>query len=359
MSGRSLSVAVIYNPVELGGDAVVRSVVDGAREAHDAITALGHRASLLRVDEGVRPFVEALERLQPDVVFNLCEGFRESSAGEFGIAALLDLLGIPYTGSGSLALAIALNKPLAKALFVARGIPTPGFAVCESMPEQMPALEFPWMLKLAAEDASLGITADNVVADDAVSRPAAAAALRGVPRAGPRGGVRRRPGVHGARSSTGGRCSSRKSSSTSSRASSAFAPSGTRGRPSTEARGRCSRPDHDDQREEMLRLAVDVAEAIGLRDYARVDFRMDARRPAVRARGESESRHQRRIRLSPGARRGRDSVRAVHRHAARQGRRPQRSRSTHRRGGVAGDQAKAFFRGILVPERLAGLRAAA
>src|SRR5687767_16011418 len=99
MSGRSLSVAVIYNPMELGGDAVVRGVVAGAREAHDAIAALGHRASLVRVDHGVRPFVEALERLQPDVVFNLCEGFRESSAGEFGVAALLDLLGVPYTGS--------------------------------------------------------------------------------------------------------------------------------------------------------------------------------------------------------------------------------------------------------------------
>ena len=60
---RSRSVAVIYNPVELGGQAVVRAVVDGATEAHDAITALGHRATLLRLDEGVRSFVEALDTL--------------------------------------------------------------------------------------------------------------------------------------------------------------------------------------------------------------------------------------------------------------------------------------------------------
>jgi D-alanine-D-alanine ligase len=275
MSGRSLSVAVIYNPVELGGDAVVGSVIEGAREAHDAIVALGHRASLLRVDEGVRPFIEALERLQPDVVFNLCEGFRESSAGEFGIAALLDLLGIPYTGSGSLALAIALNKPLAKALFVARGIPTPRFTVCQTMPTQMPALPFPWMLKLAAEDASLGITAENVVADQASAvrrlqqlfdeyrapvlveefvdgREFTVPLFDGRPLlveeiefdVEPRIVGFRAKWVAGSAEYGGTRP--------------VFAP-------------RIG----DGPRQEMLRLAVDVAEAIGLRDYARVDFRMD------------------------------------------------------------------------------------
>ena len=229
----------------------------------------------LRVDEGVRPFVEALERLQPDVVFNLCEAFGESSAGEFGIAALLDLLGVPYTGSGALALAIALNKPLAKALFVARGIPTPGFTVCESMPEQMPTLEFPWMLKLAAEDASLGITADNVVADHASAvrrlqqlfeeyrapvlveefvdgREFTVPLLDGRPLlveeiefdVEPRIVSFRAKWDAGSAEYAGTRP--------------VFAP----------------RID-DGPREEMLRLAVDAAEVIGLRDYARVDFRMD------------------------------------------------------------------------------------
>ena len=129
----------------------------------DAIEALGHRVSLLRVDEGVRPFVEALDALQPDVVFNLCEGYRESSAGEYCVAGLLELLGIPYTGSGPMALGIALDKPLSKELFVARRIPTPRFAVYRQMPARLQPLTFPLMLKLAAEDASLGITPDNVV----------------------------------------------------------------------------------------------------------------------------------------------------------------------------------------------------
>ena len=275
MSGRSLSVVVIYNPVELGGDTVLQGVDDSVREAHDAIIALGHRASLLRVDEGIRVFVEALERQQPDVVFNLCEGVRESSAGEVGIAAVLDLLEIPYTGSGSLALAIALNKPLAKALFVARGIPTPGFAVCGSMPEQMPPLKFPWMLKLAAEDASLGITADNVVADhdsairrlqelfDEFRAPVlieefvdgrefTVPLLDGRPLLIEEIEFDIEPRIVGFRAKWVEESAEYKGTRP------VFAP----------------RID-DGPREEMLRLAVDVAQTIGLIDYARVDFRMD------------------------------------------------------------------------------------
>ncbi len=247
----SRSVAVIYNPVERGGEAVVRGVIDGATEAHDAIEALGHRVSLLRLDEGVRPFVEALDALRPDVVFNLCEGYRESSAGEYCVAGLLERLGVPYTGSGPMALGIALDKPLSKELFGARQIPTPRFAVYRQMPQSLTPLTFPLILKLAAEDASLGITPDNVVFDDASTlrrlqqlldeyhspvlaeefidgREFTVALFDGQPLL-----VRGTPPV--------------------------FVPIIT-----------------NQQREELMTLAARVWDAIGIRDYARVDFRMDA-----------------------------------------------------------------------------------
>ena len=68
------------------------------------------------------------------MVFNLCEGYRESSAGEYGVAALLELLGLPYTGSGALALGIALNKPLAKEVFIARAFRRRGLPCIERCP---------------------------------------------------------------------------------------------------------------------------------------------------------------------------------------------------------------------------------
>lgn len=274
--GRSRSVAVIYNPVELGGDAVVRGVIEGAREAHDAIETLGHRVSLLRVDEGVRPFVEALDVLRPDVVFNLCEGYRESSAGEYRVAALLELLGIPYTGSGSMALGIALNKPLSKELFIARGIPTPRFAAYRQMPASLPPLMFPLILKLAAEDASLGITLDNVVADEASAlrrlqqlldeyhtpvlveefvdgREFTVPLFDGQPLLVEEIEIHVEPRIVGFRAKWEAGSAEYQGTRP------VFAPVIS-----------------SDQREEMMTLAVRVSDAIGIRDYARVDFRMDA-----------------------------------------------------------------------------------
>ena len=51
------------------------------------------------------------------------------------VPALLDLLGLPYTGSGALALGLALHKDKAKELLVARGVPTPAFRVVERLAE--------------------------------------------------------------------------------------------------------------------------------------------------------------------------------------------------------------------------------
>ena len=267
---------MIYNPVEIGGQTVVRAVVDGATEAHDAIRALGHRVSLLRLDGGVGPFVEALEALQPDVVFNLCEGYRESSAGEYCVAGLLELLGIPYTGSGPMALGMALDKPLSKELFIARRIPTPRFAVYRQMPASLQPLTFPVILKLAAEDASLGITADNVVFDEASSlrrlqqlldeyhapvlaeefidgREFTVALFDGRPLLVEEIEIHVEPRIVGFRAKWEAGSAEYQGTTP------VFVPVIT-----------------NEQREEMMALAARVWDVIGIRDYARVDFRMDA-----------------------------------------------------------------------------------
>ncbi len=270
------TVAVIYNPVEIGGDAVVRGVIESVTEVRDTIAGLGHTVGLIRVDEGVRPFVEAIERLRPDVVFNLCEGFRESSAGEYGIAALLELLDIPFTGAGALALGIALNKPLSKELFVARGIPTPRFDVCRSVPDSLPPLSYPLMLKLAAEDASLGITPANVVADAASAitrlgqlfdefhapvlveefidgREFTVALFDGRPLVVEEIEIDVEPRIVG------------------------FRAKWEAGTPEYDGTRPVFTPDITaDQRDAIAALAVRVWDVIGLRDYGRVDFRMDA-----------------------------------------------------------------------------------
>lgn len=98
-----------------------------------------------------------------DMVFNIAEGksgkFRESH-----IPAVLDCLDIPYTGSGSLPLALALNKALTKKILRAEGIPTPNFQLFESGREKLDAnLKFPMIVKPNREGSAKGIEVSNVV----------------------------------------------------------------------------------------------------------------------------------------------------------------------------------------------------
>lgn len=166
----SLSIAIIYNLAAQWDRTDVNSVVDGVTSIQGTLETLGHRVTLIRVSDGILPFVHKLEATHPDLIFNLCEGFGEQSSGEYCVAGLLELLGIPFTGSGPFALALALDKPTAKQLFTAAGILTPAFSVCREGSPLPADLSYPIMLKLAGEDASVGITTENVVYDDASCR---------------------------------------------------------------------------------------------------------------------------------------------------------------------------------------------
>lgn len=125
-------------------------------------------------------FVAELERRRPALVVNLCESVNADSRGEPMIPCLLEVMGLAYTGSGSLALGLALHKDRAKELLRARGIATPGFVVVARMEELAGvALPFPVIVKPVREDASVGIDFDSVVHDrDGLAR-AVGAVLHG------------------------------------------------------------------------------------------------------------------------------------------------------------------------------------
>jgi D-alanine-D-alanine ligase len=82
------------------------------------------------------------------------------------VPAVLDLLGVPYTGSTALSLALALHKNKAKEILTARGVPTPAFCLVEHL-EDLTRVElpFPLIVKPSREDASTGIDFDSVVTD--------------------------------------------------------------------------------------------------------------------------------------------------------------------------------------------------
>jgi len=129
-------------------------------EAHHCVP------SALGVHDDVFEVVDELRRRAPDVVFNLCESISGDSRFEPLLPLLLEKEGIAYTGSGPLALSLALHKHKAKELLRARGVPTPE-AVYVTQPGQVVSIPFPAIVKPAREDASVGIYSESVVADAA------------------------------------------------------------------------------------------------------------------------------------------------------------------------------------------------
>jgi len=136
----------------------------GALEA--ALRAAGHRARRLG---GGRRFLETMLVQPPDLVFNLAEGSGGRSR-EAQVPAVCEMLGVPYTHSDPFTMAVTLDKAAAKRLVRAAGVPTPDFEV---LAEERPvSLAFPVVAKPGHEGSSMGIGARSLVRD--------AAALTGV-----------------------------------------------------------------------------------------------------------------------------------------------------------------------------------
>jgi D-alanine-D-alanine ligase len=121
----------------------------------------GHETVFLDVNEKT---FEELRRMDIDFAFNVCERFNGSSLFEPHIASMLELLNIPYTGSGPLTLATCINKVRVKEILMHHGILTPNYQVFYSRNKKLdPELKFPLIVKPVCMDNSIGITKDAVV----------------------------------------------------------------------------------------------------------------------------------------------------------------------------------------------------
>ncbi len=157
-----------------GGPSLERQVSlrSGAR-VEDALQRLGHDA--VPIDVGA-DLVDRLESSSPDVAFVALHG----RGGEDGtVQEILDIMGIPYTGSGVLACMRAIDKVLVKHLLVEARLPTPAFfafsetafrelGAADALPAIEERLAFPIVVKPAAQGSALGVkfarTADDVPA---------------------------------------------------------------------------------------------------------------------------------------------------------------------------------------------------
>ncbi|HKY08530.1 MAG TPA: hypothetical protein VJQ55_09820 [Candidatus Binatia bacterium] len=143
---------------------------DWAAEAHviEALKQLGHEVRTIGVWDEPGMIIDEIKANPPDVVFNLTEHFNEVSAYDRNVAGLLEMMGVPYTGSSPTGLTLCKNKGMAKELLAYHKIRVPNFALFSPKANiKKPAhLKFPLFIKPAEEEASYGIAQDSFVETD-------------------------------------------------------------------------------------------------------------------------------------------------------------------------------------------------
>jgi D-alanine-D-alanine ligase len=130
-----------------------------------ALRKKGHSVSIFGVHGDVKKLIAGLSRRRPDVVFNLMEMFGDNLLGASGVAGLLELLGLCYTGGGPGEYYLQEDKALTKKLLAYEGIQYPDFAVFsrDDNLETGGHLRMPLFVKPLRMDASIGIGAKSLV----------------------------------------------------------------------------------------------------------------------------------------------------------------------------------------------------
>lgn len=162
-----LKVTIVYNGK--GSAAGAAADADAEYDTPETVAAIagaleagGCRVSDLIVDENL---AEQLKKARPDIVFNIAEGVR-GRGREAEVPALLNLLGIPFTGSDETALSVSLDKALCKRVVASYGIKVPQSIVISCIDDlENISLSYPIIVKPNSEGSSKGVGEACVVED--------------------------------------------------------------------------------------------------------------------------------------------------------------------------------------------------
>jgi D-alanine-D-alanine ligase len=134
----------------------------------EALRDLGYKVSILGAVNDIETIVGTLTEQNPDIVFNLTESFNGDRRFDKNIAGLLEMLRIPFTGTGAMGLLLCRDKRLCKELLSLHKIRVPNFF---SLPHGRKfrvakSVRYPLVVKPALEDGSEGISNASLVSDD-------------------------------------------------------------------------------------------------------------------------------------------------------------------------------------------------
>jgi len=156
-----MKIAVLFDGVSALAPAPDLLILETVEAIERALQQGGHVSSRVPVGTDTR-WVDRLKRGHFDLAFNLCEGIDGIASLEPPVIGVLELLGLPYTGSSSFTTSLCLRKHVVNALLDSTRLPVPPWGLAR-IGKALPSVGFPAICKPAAEDASLGIEQRSVV----------------------------------------------------------------------------------------------------------------------------------------------------------------------------------------------------
>jgi D-alanine-D-alanine ligase len=155
-----VNVAVLFDGASAFGGTPDQLILGTVASIEESLAAEGNTVTRVGVNTDGK-WIEKIRRGKFDLAFNMCEGIDGVSSLEPAVISVLELFGIPFTGSSSYTAAVCLRKHVVNTLLDRAGLPVPRFGLVRRG-SSLPAVGFPAICKPAAEDASLGIEQRSV-----------------------------------------------------------------------------------------------------------------------------------------------------------------------------------------------------
>jgi len=156
-----MKIALLFDGLSALGKAPEVQLLDSIEAVETALAEWATEVVRVPVTDDGR-WVERVRRGKFDLVFNLCEGIDGEAVYESMVISVLELLGVPFTGSGSWTTALTLRKNLVNSVLDRAGLPVPRWSHVRRG-DEITSVGFPAICKPVAEDASVGIEQRSVV----------------------------------------------------------------------------------------------------------------------------------------------------------------------------------------------------
>jgi D-alanine-D-alanine ligase len=158
-----LKITLFYDSVE-DEKAAADADIPVYQQVLRSIENRGHQVRAMSAESKIKSLVAQIEKDDSDIIFNLCESLGGVDTCAINVASLLELMGKPFTGTGSVGMVLAQDKGLSKKIFHFHNIKYPKFSIMDAgQVEWSDQLSFPVFVKPLNADSSIGIDQKAIV----------------------------------------------------------------------------------------------------------------------------------------------------------------------------------------------------